>query len=270
MMEDRIEPGYAGACITFGPLVEAELVARVNRFRVRIRLEDHETAAYLANPGRLEELMTPGRRVWVRPAHNPLRKTPYDLTLTKYAGTLVSMNSHLPNRLLQTALNQGALPWFAQYDTVRTEVPFGESRLDFQLSHNRDHVCWLEAKSVTLVSSGAAMFPDAPTDRGRRHLRELIKAVRQGDRAAVVFVVQRDDATSFAPRDRTDPAFGQALREAAAAGVEIRALRCTVTTTSICLGGPIPISLDADTPGSYNLSRDRHLFEPNPEETTPG
>lgn len=240
--------GNRRVCLAFGPLIEAELLARENRFRVRIRVGAEEARAYLANPGRLEELMTPGRQVWVKPIDNPRRKTKYNLTLTRYAHTLISMNSHLPNRLIHAALVEHAVPWLEPYDTVRSEVSLGGSRLDFQLSTGAGQVCWLEAKSVTLVTSGTALFPDAPTERGRRHLEELVTAVKQGDRAAVVFVVQRADATAFAPHDTTDPAFGEALRAAAQAGVEIAALGCTVTTESICLGPRMAVLLDGETP----------------------
>jgi sugar fermentation stimulation protein A len=157
------------------------------------------------------------------------------------------MNSHLPNRLLRVALVAQALPWFASYGAVRSEASLGDSRLDFQLADNQERVCWLEAKSVTLVEGGIAQFPDAPTKRGRRHLRELIAARERGDCAAVVFVVQRDDAVALRPRDETDPEFGAALRAAADAGVEIKALSCAVTTERICLDRPIPVSLDGDT-----------------------
>lgn len=254
-MPSSTHPHASDVCIPFDSLVEAVLVARVNRFRAQIRVGGKETSAYLANPGRLEELMVAGSPVWVRPAQRPGRKTPYDLILTQYAGTLVSMNSHLPNQILQAALVEHALPWFEHYNTIRTEVPLGQSRLDFRLSDRCGEICWLEAKSVTLVTHGVARFPDAPTERGRRHLGELVRAIENGDRAAVVFVVQRADAQQFAPHDKTDPAFGDALRAAADAGVEIRAVRCTVTQEHICLDRPIAVSLDGDTAYRYNLCR---------------
>jgi sugar fermentation stimulation protein A len=235
-------------CVSFGPLVAGELIERVNRFRVHIRVDGQERAAYLANPGRLKELLVPGRRVWVTAAPHLQRKTAYNLTLIEHKDTLISMNSHLPNRLLHAALTVGAVPWFSTTPTVRGEVAFGHSRLDFHLSNHSGDVCWLEAKSCTLVEAGVARFPDAPTLRGRRHLGELVAAVEQGDRAAVVFVVQREDAIAFAPYDETDPAFGDALRAAASAGVEVRALRCTVTTECICLDRSVPVHLGRPQP----------------------
>ena len=246
MCANNIQP-LSRICVALGPLMSAELLERENRFRVRIRVGDSIQAAHLANPGRLEELMVPGRTLWVKSANSPHRKTQYDLSLVEHQGILVSLNSHLPNQLLDTALRENVLSWFGSSGEVQREVSFGDSRLDFRLSNAQNEICWIEAKSVTLVNEGLAQFPDAPTERGRRHLLELQSAVAQGNRGAVVFMVQREDARAFAPHDGTDPAFGDTLRAAARAGVEIRALRCTVTPERICLDQEIAIHLDGDT-----------------------
>lgn len=237
-MSDHIEK----AEIRFDNLVKGTFVQRDNRFRVQVRLNDDVVAAHLANPGRLRELLVPGREVWLKPAHAPHRRTGYDLALVAYEGHYVSMNSQLPNRLVAQALQGRLLPGFKDYPVVRPEVRLGESRLDFRLE-GAGVLCWIEVKSVTLVVDGVARFPDAPTARGRRHLRELVDVAAHGDRAAVIFVVQRADAMSFSPNDETDREFGEALRQASETGVEVYALRCAVMLDAIQLRNAIPVYL---------------------------
>ncbi len=233
--------------VRFGALVPGTFVRRDNRFRVQVQLQGRVEAAHLPNSGRLGELLVPGRAVWLAPAdlrHSPARRTAYDLALVEFAGRLVSVDARLPGRLVAQALRHGQLPGFESYTTVQAEVRLGESRLDFRLDAGTETPpCWIEVKSVTLIDPGAdtARFPDAPTLRGQRHLRELVKAVKKGDRAAVIFVVQRDDARRFAPHDKADPAFGQTLRQAARAGVEIQAWRCQVNLEGIQLIDTIPV-----------------------------
>lgn len=240
--EPRNRSDVVKAEIPFENLVRGTFVQRDNRFRVQVQLGDEIVAAHLANPGRLRELLMPGREVWVHPARTPHRRTGYDLTLVEHEGHYVSMNSQLPNRLVEQALRQRRLPDFEAYPVVRREVRLGESRLDFRLEGKRT-AYWIEVKSVTLVVDGVARFPDAPTTRGRRHLRELSKAIAQGSRGAVIFVVQRADATGFSPNDEADPAFGEALRQAKEAGVMVHALRCSVTLPAIQLLDTLPVYL---------------------------
>ncbi len=142
-------------------------------------------------------------------------------------------------RLLYVSIRADRLEEFAGYAEVRREVTYGPSRLDLVLEGGPDGGrCFIEAKSVSLVKDGVALFPDAPTQRGRHHLGELARAKAEGHRAAVVFVVQRDDATRFSPHDEADPAFGQALREAAQAGVEVYAYKCRVSEGEVTLNAP--------------------------------
>jgi len=240
--------------LDLGTLVEGTFLTRSNRFRVEVRIGHQVASAHLANSGRLEELLIPDRTVWLKRAARRHRKTGYDLALIEYGETLVSLNSHLPNALLAQALRGGYLPWVDKDVVVRAEVRLGASRLDFLLRSQDNRKWWIEAKSVTLVEGHLAKFPDAPTLRGRRHIRELISAVHQGDQALVIFVVQRSDAERLTPNDRTDPPFGDALRAAAKAGVQIRALRCKVTPDRISLDRTIPVSLDGPPRYSYNPS----------------
>jgi sugar fermentation stimulation protein A len=224
-------------------LIPATFVKRDNRFRVTVRMEGHPVWAHLPNSGRLRELLVPGRPVLLAAAQALGRLTPYDLLMVDLDGTLVSIDARMPSRVLYEALQAGRLEEFAGYAEVRREVTYGQSRLDLVLERGPDDGrCFIEAKSVTLVEDGVALFPDAPTQRGRRHLGELARARAEGHRAAVVFVVQRDDATSFSPHDEADPAFGQALREAAQAGVEIYAYKCRVSEREVALDAPLPVA----------------------------
>jgi sugar fermentation stimulation protein A len=220
---------------------------RDNRFRVQIQVAGNIEAAHLPNSGRLGELLVPGRGVWLAPAdlvRKPQRRTAYDLALVEYADRLVSVDARLPGRLIAHALQNGLLTGFEDYTDVRREVRLGESRLDFRLdARDAESPCWIEVKSVTLVEERTARFPDAPTLRGQRHLRELTGAVEDGDRGAVVFVVQRDDAESFVPHKEADPAFAEALRGAAEVGVEIYAWRCNISLVGIGLIDAIPVIL---------------------------
>ncbi|MBN1262529.1 MAG: DNA/RNA nuclease SfsA [Anaerolineae bacterium] len=206
---------------------------RDNRFRVQAGIGDAIVSAHLANPGRLAELLVPGSAIQLRPASRPTkRRTAYDLVLIESQNHWVSIDSQLPNLLMARLLECGWFARFTPFSTIRREVALGASRIDFLLTAS-NRTRWLEVKSVTLVEDGVAGFPDAPTDRGRRHLLELERAVAQGAEAEVMFVVQREDAQSFSPHDATDPAFGETLRRVARNGVQIHALRCHITPEAI-------------------------------------
>lgn len=209
-------------------LVIARFVSRDNRFRATVSVDGEEVAAHLPNSGRLGELLVPGRRAILTPRPGAHRKTRYDLSLVEYQGRWVSVDARLPNQLVAEALAAGRIDPLAGYPAVRREVTHGFSRFDFLLEGSDRTPCLLEVKSVTLVIDGLGCFPDAVTERGRRHVRELAEAVGAGFRAAVLFVVQRDDAAGLRPHDESDPAFGQALRQAARAGVEVYAYGCRV------------------------------------------
>lgn len=224
-------------------LIPATFVKRDNRFRVTVQVEGHLVWAHLPNSGRLRELLIPERRVLLAIAQAPGRRTSYDLLMVDLDGTLVSIDARKPGPLLHEALQAGRLKEFAGYAEVQREVPYGQSRLDLVLEGGpASGRCFIEAKSVTLVEKGVALFPDAPTQRGRRHLGELMRARTEGHRAAVVFVVQRDDAICFSPHDMADPAFGQTLREAARAGVEVYAYKCRVNEGEVTLDAPLPVA----------------------------
>ena len=201
-----------------GDLVEGRFKVRLNRFLALVEVNGQEAGVHVANSGRMRELLVPGYRVLLKPQPGPHRKTGFDLALVELGTTLASADARLPNVLVNEALGRGCLPQFAEYPDILREVTFGESRLDFMLESPAGR-CYLETKSVTLVVDGVGLFPDAPTVRGTKHMRSLAKAVDAGHRAAVIFVVQRDDCEAVAPHDKADPVFGAALRESVDAGV---------------------------------------------------
>ncbi|MSQ33965.1 MAG: DNA/RNA nuclease SfsA [Dehalococcoidia bacterium] len=227
------------------PTLEPALfLRRPNRFVAEVRMRRRTVLAHVPNTGRMRELLVEGRLVWVAPRPQVKgRATACDLVLVALsprAGTLVSVDSRLPPRLIEEALAARRLASFRGYRRVERERPFGDSRLDLLLSGPRG-TCYIEAKSCNRVERGVALFPDAVTQRGARHLRDLAAAVRAGHRAAAVFTIQRQDATSFAT-DPTDPDFGQAFRDALAAGVEAYAYSCRVTVREVILmPQPLPI-----------------------------
>lgn len=225
-------------------LVPGTFIQRDNRFRATVTVDGQQTRAFVPNSGRLTDLFTPGRPVWLHPAGSPGRKTDYDLKLVEHEGVLVSVDARLPNPLFEDYLRGRDAGFGGRLGTfeVRREVTRGESRLDFQLQGTRE-VCWVETKSVTLVEEGTALFPDAPTDRGRRHVAELVDAVREGDSAAVIFVVQRPDAESFSPHREVDPEFAGILGQASEGGVAVRAYTCQVSMSRIAIEREIPCIL---------------------------
>ena len=233
----------------FPPLVEGRFIKRLNRFAALVDVDRREYLAHVPNSGRLGELLVPGYRVLLAPAPTPThmerktaRKTAYDLALVDTGGALASADARLPNRLVAESLAAGRLPQFAGYPDIRPESTFGDSRLDFRLSGPAG-VCYVETKSVTLVEDGVALFPDAPTLRGVKHLHSLMAALDAGCAAAVIFVIQRADADAFTPHDAADPLLGQTLRQAVTAGVSAYAYRCRLDEKSIALADAIPVLL---------------------------
>ena len=225
------------------PLVEARFVHRPNRFVVHAHLPGQgDVVAHLADPGRLRELLVPGRRMGLRP------EPPSSTRSTRWTALLVesvdgegwvSVNTTMPNRLVDLALRSGALEEFRGWRYVRREVPFGGSRLDFLLEDAGGRRLYVEAKSVTLVENGVALFPDAVTARGARHLEELIHAVGEGHEAAALFVLQRPDADRIVAAHHIDPVFAETLARAQDAGVRVLGRRCAVGWDGIRLGGRV-------------------------------
>ncbi len=232
----------APASLAFGQLTPAHFLRRENRFAAQIELNGQPCRAHVPNSGRLAELLYPGAPIYVRPAGRPGRATAYDILLAQCGPVCVCVDSRWPPHLLQSAWRADRIPALAGYTDARAEVVAGASRLDLHFTAPDRRPCWVETKCVTLLQDGVARFPDAPTERGRRHLEELSGLVAAGDTAIVCFVIQRPDARAFAPHDNMDPAFGLALREAISAGVTTLAYTCQVTPTEIALSAPIPFA----------------------------
>jgi len=223
------------------PLVQATFLQRLNRFAVSVRIGQEERRAHLPNSGALGELLIPGAELLLAHRPGPHRVTDYDLIWVRHNDTWVSVDARLPPRLFIEALSTGKIPAFAGYGRVQGEVRYGDSRLDFLLTGAEVPGCLTEVKSCTLVEGDIARFPDVPTLRGVRHLRELMAGVEEGLRAAIVFVVQRPDATAFAAHTGHDPLFARTLQEAISLGVEAYAYLCDVNPPEITLTHSIPV-----------------------------
>ena len=213
-------------------------LSRLNRFAARAIVGGREQTVHVKNTGRLRELLVPGAEAVLCPAAAPGRKTAYDLVAVRHNGRYVNIDSQAPNAAA-AELMERLYPGCA----LRRERVFGSSRFDLYLERG-DLRLFTEVKGVTLVRDGTALFPDAPTERGRKHLLELAQARRAGYAAAVLFLVQRDDALRFSPNRETDPAFTDALAEAAAAGVEVLCFDCEVTADSMTARSPVPVKLN--------------------------
>lgn len=224
----------------YGEVKRGRFLARPNRFVAHVELEGERVVCHVKNTGRCRELLTSGAAVYLERAENPARKTPYDLIAVEKGDLLINMDAQAPNKVFGEWAAAGRfLPGLT---ALRPEFTWEDSRFDFRLE---DHLgpCFVEVKGVTLEQDGLALFPDAPTERGVKHLRGLRRAVEQGYRAAVFFVVQMKGPRLFRPNDGTHPAFGQALREAAAAGVGVYAWDCAVTPESLTLDAPVDVAL---------------------------
>lgn len=212
---------------------------RPNRFIARVELDGRLETVHVKNTGRCRELLPPGARVWCQESANPARKTKFDLIAVEKGARLINMDSQAPNQAAREWLSGGGL---GNLEGLRSETVHGDSRFDF--SFIRDgRPCFLEVKGCTLEEDGICAFPDAPTDRGRKHLLGLKRAAEAGFGAYVLFVVQMADVRFLRPNDATDPAFGRALREAAAAGVEVLAMDCHVTPEEMTIRRAVPVRL---------------------------
>ena len=222
-------------------LIPARFVARPNRFTALVDRGGCEIAAHLPNTGRLSEILVPGRSVYLAPAKNPHRKTAFTLVLADMVTTLVSVDSVAANALAYEHLSRRAFAPFSAYGAIRREVGLSGGRYDLVLTQEGLADLIVEVKGVNLVRDGCALFPDAPTARGTRHLAGLSEARVGGFRAAILFVVMRSDARSFSPNEGTDPRFSAALRGACKRGVEAYAFVSRVTEKGVGIIGEIPI-----------------------------
>ena len=220
-------------------MVKGTFLSRPNRFIAHILLGGKEEICHVKNTGRCRELLQPGVTVWCQHFENTNRKTKYDLIAVQKGERLINMDSQAPNVAAKEWLLSGGL---GEISDVKAETVHGDSRFDFSFIKDGKK-CFLEVKGVTLENAGVCAFPDAPTERGVKHLKGLTRAAEDGFGAYVLFVIQMENVKYLHPNDATDPAFGSALRDAAAAGVNLLAMDCRITEDTMRINAPVKICL---------------------------
>ena len=219
---------------------KALFLSRPNRFIAKVLLEGEELTVHVKNTGRCRELLVPGCTVYLEKSDNPARKTAYDLVAVEKEERLINMDSQAPNQLFGEWAKGGH--FIPGLTLLRPETTWGHSRFDFYWEAG-ERKGFVEVKGCTLEEEGWTYFPDAPTDRGVKHLEELLLAREQGYETTVCFVIQMANVKGFSPNDRTHPAFGNALRKAAAGGVKVLAYECQATPEEVCITKKVPVKL---------------------------
>lgn len=217
---------------------------RPNRFNANVILNGEEIVVHVPNTGRCREILKEGTKIFLREELNPNRKTKYDLIAAIKDDILINIDSQIPNKVVNEALINKKINLLNKYENIEREKTFGKSRFDFKLSTENDNdIYYLEVKGVTLEENGHCRFPDAPTERGARHILELIEAKKQGFGAGILFLIQLDKVKTFSPNDLTDPGFGEALRLAKKSNVDIMAYNCRVYEDGIEINDIVDIIL---------------------------
>ena len=226
----------------YGNMVEARFLRRVNRFTAFVELNGQEEMVHVKNTGRCKEVLSEGARVFLEEADKEGRKTKYSLIAVYKGDMLVNMDSQAPNQMAAEALAEGKIEEIDEVDFLKREVSYENSRFDlfYQKGEKKG---FIEVKGVTLEGNGIAKFPDAPTERGAKHLRELIKAKEEGYEAAALFVIQMKGVQEFRPNEERDKNFTAALKEAAKAGVKILAYDCRVQVGKVYIDQKVPVNL---------------------------
>ena len=220
-------------------MTPGRFLSRPNRFIAHVEIDGQTEVVHVKNTGRCRELLPVGAEVWCQKSDNPSRKTKYDLITVRKGSRLINMDSQAPNLAAKEWLASGGL---GELENLRAETKHGDSRFDFSFLKD-GKTCFLEVKGCTLEHDGICAFPDAPTQRGAKHLRGLTEAVKEGYGGYVLFVIQMPDVAYLHPNDATDPEFGKALREAAANGVEVLAVDCEVTVDEMNIRSFVPVKL---------------------------
>lgn len=226
-------------------LIEGTLISRYKRFMADVKLRNgHTVTAHCPNSGSMKTCSEPGRRVYLSRSDRPGRRLAYTWEMIEMPSSLVGVNTTVPNKLVREAVLLGALPELGLFTAVRSEVRYGaNSRIDLLLERDEEKRCYIEVKNCTLLEGDAALFPDAVTSRGLKHLQELQAMNRAGHDAVAFFLIQRMDARVFRPADRIDPAYGKELRKAVERGVQIMAYDVRMDLQEITLGNAIPCEL---------------------------
>ena len=228
-----------------GRIKEGVFLSRPNRFIAYVKVDGREEKCHVKNTGRCRELLVPGCKVYLEESENPNRSTRFDLVATEKkigdSSILINMDSQAPNSVVEEWLRKGEL--FGEKIEVKREVTYSDSRFDFSITDESGRISFLEVKGCTLEKNGVVMFPDAPTERGVKHVKELIKAKKEGYGAYILILVQMCGVKYFVPNWDTHPAFGEALREAERKGVVILCYDALVTSDSITLFKSVPVVL---------------------------
>jgi len=226
--------------MTYANIQKAIFRARPNRFIAHVEVDSEDAIAHVKNTGRCKELLVPGAKVILQKSDNPKRKTPYDLIAVWKGNRLINMDSQASNKVFMEHLQSGQ--YIEGITLIKPEVKYGGSRFDFYVEAGERKI-FIEVKGVTLEDDGVVLFPDAPTERGVKHLNELVQCVQEGYEAQVVFVIQMSDVRYFTPNNKTHAAFGEALIAAKKTGVKVVALDCMVTENSLNVGNPVEVKL---------------------------
>ena len=231
--------------MTYKNIYEGKFISRPNRFIAHVEIDGKEEICHVKNTGRCKELLIAGCRVYLEKSDNPLRKTKYDLVAVQKNHRLINMDSQIPNRVVEQWLKNDKP--FGDGFEVFPEQKYGNSRFDFCLKSNKsDSRMYIEVKGCTLENDGVVMFPDAPTERGLKHINELISCKEQGIAAAILILVQMENVKYFTPNYKTHRAFGEALERAKEKGVQILCYDSIVTPESIKIGKPVEIRFEKD------------------------
>ena len=223
----------------YSNMAPGHFLSRPNRFIAHVEIGGSEEVVHVKNTGRCRELLQPGTEVWCQESSNPNRKTKFDLITVRKGDRLINMDSQAPNIAAGEWLRSGGL---GEIRNLKAETFHGDSRFDFSFEKDGKQ-CFLEVKGVTLEDDGVCAFPDAPTERGTKHLKGLSRLAQEGCGAYVLFVIQMPDVKYLHPNDKTDPPFGAALREASENGVHIIAMDCAVTEDTMEIRLPVLVKL---------------------------
>lgn len=224
-------------------MVFGKFIKRINRFIAYVDIDGTSKQVHVMNTGRLGELLVEGAEVMLSHEPSPIRKTAYDLRMVKKDGIWVSIDSQLPNKIVEEGLQLGLIEELKDYNEIVRESFFGKSRFDFKLIGDSS-TCFVEVKGVTLERDGWGYFPDAPTDRGRKHIDEMILAVSEGYRGAIIFLVQHSNIQGVSPNAITDLEFANKLIKASKLGVEILAYKCNVSLNEVTIDKKLPLRLE--------------------------
>ena len=226
--------------MTYKNIIPGIFISRPNRFTAEVEIDGNIEICHVKNTGRCKELLIPGAEVYLQKSDNPNRATKYDLIAVRKGERLINMDSNAPNKVFFEYLQSGA--YIKNITLIKPEARYGSSRFDFYVEAEGRRI-FIEVKGVTLEENGVVMFPDAPTERGVKHLNELMRRASEGYEAHVVFVIQMNDVKYFTPNNRTHPAFGEALAAAKQAGVTVAAFDCEVGEDSLEIGNVVEVRL---------------------------